>query len=52
MKNCSPKGKLIDSALKKAVENASPPHQSRANGGCRSIRRRRTTRSVMRTSLE
>ncbi len=47
MKNCSPKGKLIDRALKKAVENASPPHQSRANGAWRSIRRRRTTSSVL-----
>ncbi|MCY1537696.1 hypothetical protein D9M68_732040 [compost metagenome] len=47
MKNCSPKGKLIDKALKKAVEKASPPHQSREKGGCRSISRRRTTSSVM-----
>ena len=44
MKICSPAGKLIDSALKKAVRKASPPFQRRAIGVRRSTSRRRTTR--------
>src|SRR6218665_194261 len=49
MKYCSPTGKLIDSALKKAERNAPPPFQRTGNGVARSISRRRTTRSDMGT---
>ena len=46
MKYCSPTGKLIDSALKNADRNASPPFQCFATGLPRSISRRRTTSSL------
>src|SRR4051812_48963569 len=47
MKNCSPTGKLMDSALNSAVRNASPAHQWRSIGASMSTSRRRTTRSDM-----
>src|SRR3990167_6113775 len=50
MKNCSPTGKLIDSALNQAVRKASPPFHWRANGVSRSISRRRTISSAMAVS--
>ena len=51
MKNCSPKGKLIDKALKKAVRKASPSHQCRGRAVSRSTRRRRTVRGGGRCSM-
>lgn len=46
MKNCSPTGKLIDSALKNCVRKASPPCQWRAKPCCRSTSSLRTGRAV------
>jgi hypothetical protein len=47
MKNCSPTGKLIDKASKKALKKTSPPFQCRAKGGFMSINRCRMVSAFM-----